>query len=130
MAILLLEGKNLQTERLNTGKRCLLRDLNVMVNGELYSAPEGMVTDFSSIPWFGRWLVDWSRVDIAGVIHDRLYETGEVNRRHADNVWFEIAIAGNRAANRMQAYICWLALRVGGGFAWRRCRRQDGLRES
>ena len=27
-------------------------------------------TDYSSLPWAKRWLVNWSRVDIAGVVHD------------------------------------------------------------
>jgi hypothetical protein len=123
-AVELLSGP-LRTERMKDGRRSLLRDLEAKVEGETIVVPEGSVTDFSSIPWFGRFLVRWSRVDLAGVVHDRLYQDGNRSRAYADRVWRLVARAGERRANALQAWIGWFALRVGGWMAWNRYRRRD-----
>ena len=49
----LLSGP-LQTERQADGRRLLLRDLVVSAQEEEIAVPEQTVSDFSSIPWFGR----------------------------------------------------------------------------
>ena len=67
----------LRTERQPNGTRILLRELNVDVDSTVINVPEGISTDFSTIPWYGRFLVRWSRVDIAGVVHDYLYHKQE-----------------------------------------------------
>ena len=118
-------GEMMQTERREDGKRILLRDLILEINGELVTIPAGTITDFSSIPWFGRMLVRWSKVDIAGVVHDRYYQTGTIKRSRADAVWRMVAMAGTHHANAVQAWIGWLALRLGGWLAWRHYRNQD-----
>lgn len=118
-------GDPLQTERLEDGRRRLLRNLVVKVDGLTITVPVDNVTDFSSIPWFGRALVRWSRVDIAGVVHDWLYETGPVSRARADKIWFLVAIAGEHHANLFQAGLGWLGLRIGGWIGWNRYRRRD-----
>jgi hypothetical protein len=120
-----LVGGSLQTERLADGRRRLLRDLVVEVAGEPITIPMGTVTDFSTIPWFGRILVRWSRVDIAGVVHDWLYQTGTTTRSHADNVWRLVARAGKHRANAFQAWTAWAALRIGGWYVWARYRAGD-----
>ncbi len=117
----------MQTERLEDGRRQLLRDLVVKIDGERISVPAGTITDFSSIPWFGRMFMRWSRVDIAGVVHDWLYQTGSMSRGRADKIWRLIAIAGKHPANAFQAWLGWLALRFGGWIAWYRHRRQDSV---
>ena len=61
-----LVSENLRTERLSDGTRSLLRELVVEVDSIEIDVPQGVITDFSTIPWFGRILVRWSRVDIAG----------------------------------------------------------------
>lgn len=64
----------LQTERLPGGNRKLLRRLVVQLDDDtILTVPKGFETDFSSIPRFARSFIDWSRVDIAGVVHDFLY---------------------------------------------------------
>ena len=118
-------GKMLQTERRENGKRFLLRDLNLEIEGDPITIPADTVTDFSSIPWYGRILVRWSKVDIAGVVHDWYYQTGDTSRARADAIWRLVAMAGTYHANAFQAWVGWLALRVGGWIAWRRYRRQD-----
>lgn len=120
-----LKSDPLQTERLKDGRRRLLRELVVEIEATPIHVPENTVTDFSSIPWFGRILVRWSRVDIAGVVHDRLYQTGQCSRRDADRVWRLAATAGERHANALQAWVGWLALRVGGWIAWNRHRQRE-----
>jgi len=118
-------GKMLQTERREDGKRFLLRDLNLEIEGDPIRIPADTVTDFSSIPWYGRILVRWSKVDIAGVVHDWYYQTGAASRARADEIWRLLAVAGTHHANAFQAWVGWLALRIGGWIAWRRYRRQD-----
>lgn len=120
-----LRGGPLRTERLANGRRRLLRDLVVQVAGEPITVPAGTETDFSSIPWFGRILVRWSRVDVAGVVHDWLYQTGGTSRARADEIWRLVAIAGEHHANAFQARICWLGLRLGGWYAWDQHRQGD-----
>ncbi len=75
-----LVSDNLQTERMSDGRRRLLRELVVEVDGLLITVPAGTLTDFSTIPWFGRALVRWSKVDIAGVVHDWIYQTEFTSR--------------------------------------------------
>ena len=110
----------LQTERLPDGKRKLLRELALLVEGKKYPIEEGYVTDYSSIPCFARFIVRWSRVDIAGIIHDWLYEKGPENRREADRIWKIVAQSGKHHANCLQAGICWFGLRLGAWCAWNR----------
>ncbi len=116
-------GNMMQTERREDGKRRLLRDLIVEIEGDRITIPANTVTDFSSIPWYGRILVRWSKVDIAGVVHDWYYQTGFTSRAQADAIWRILAMAGTHHANAIQAWIGWLALRVGGWIAWRRYRQ-------
>ena len=114
-------GGLLQTERRNDGTRTLLRDLKVVVGSTEIVVPKGTVTDFSTIPWYGRILVRWSKVDIAGVVHDHLYHKQIFTRSRADQIWRLCAVSGNHRANPVQAWIGWLALRLGGWYAWHQC---------
>lgn len=113
----------MQTERLHDGRRRLLRELVVEVDGKKITVDEGTETDFSTIPWPGRFLVHWSKVDIAGVVHDWLYQTGSGTQAQADKVWRLVAMAGQHHANPIQAWTGWLALRIGGRWAWSNYRR-------
>ena len=76
------------------------------------------MTDFSSIPTLFQWVVHWSKVDVAGVVHDYLYDRGTLSRWQADRVWFEVARSGDHRANCVQASACWLALRLFGWCVW------------
>ena len=108
----------LQTERRHDGKRKLLRPLIVDIGASELTIHRGFVTDFSSIPTLFQWVVRWSRVDVAGVVHDYLYARGALNRWQADWIWFEIARSGDHCANFVQAVACWLALRLCGWCIW------------
>ena len=95
------------------------------MDGEQFTVPGDTLTDFSSIPWFGRVLVRFSKVDIAGVVHDWLYQTAITSRKRADRIWRLCAIAGEHHANAFQGWVGWFALRVGGWLSWRAHRKRD-----
>ena len=116
----------LRTERLPNGRRKLIRNLVVKLEGGTkITVPDGFETDFSSIPAFARSFIDWSRVDIAGVVHDFLYWCPQrgIDRKSADGIWREIAGAGERRANWFQQWLGWTGLRIGGWWAFRNARR-------
>lgn len=116
----------LQTERIPDGRRRLLRDLVVKVGYYArIEAQKNFTTDFSSIPWFARFLVRWSKVDIAGIAHDWLYQTGLSTRKTADEVWRLVAMAGEHRASPFQARLCWIFLRIFSCRAWKSYRNQD-----
>ena len=116
----------LQTERLSNGKRVLLRPLKVKLeDGTIYTVPEGFVTDFSSVPALARPLICWSKVDIAGVVHDYLYwcRHADVTRRHADAVWRELAGAGTHSLSTPTKWLAWGGLFLGGWWSHRKARQ-------
>ncbi len=122
----------LQTERLSDGRRKLLREFNLKIDDEFFAIEKDFETDYSSIPWFGRFVVHWSKVDIAGVIHDWLYKFGKIDgtaitRSYADRVWRKTAKSGSHHANGVQAWICWISLRLFGFIVWRRYRKEQDL---
>jgi hypothetical protein len=114
----------LRTERQPDGTRILLRELKLDVDSTVINVAEGTNTDFSTIPWYGRILVRWSRVDIAGVVHDYLYHKQEFSRSRADRIWRLCAVSGEHRANQFQAWVGWFALRIGGWLAWNACKRR------
>lgn len=118
-------GSLLRTERQPDGRRKLLQPLGVIVDGEQITVPKDTRTDFSSIPSYARFLVRWSKVDLAGVVHDNLYQEGELPRRLADRVLRLVAVSGTYRANFVQAWIAWFFLRTFGYIAWRQHRKND-----
>lgn len=115
----------LQTERLGNGNRTLIRALSVKLeDGTEIRVPDGFETDFSSIPFWARPFLHWSRVDIAGVAHDFLYWCPQPNidRKRADAIWREMAGAGKRRANWLQRWLGWIGLRLCGWRAYDRAR--------
>jgi len=109
-------GQPLQTERLPTGERKLSRELVYNDDGESINVPAGFTTDYSSYPmvllyflvpvllWlFGLsplWglllllIPDWSRVDIAGILHDYGWRS-DMGFMKSNNLWFKTAIRGD-----------------------------------
>lgn len=113
--------------RSTDGTRTLLEEITVTVDGRSWTIPAGFQTDFSSIPAvpFARLLIDWRRVDMAGVVHDFLYQQapGGITRKQADEVWRRVARAGAYAAGPFQALLGYLGLRAGGWYVWNGYRR-------
>ena len=106
----------LQVERLPDGRRKLLRCLRYKVNGvkDPIEVCAGHVTDFSSDP-IG--LLDWSKVDVAGVIHDYLYQNPDRvgSRWQEDLIWFKIARSGKWRCSLLSAILGWAGLVL---FGW------------
>ena len=137
----------LRVERQPNGDRKLLNDLGVLVDtrftGKVNVSPgtgslqcQGkagtkitvyytFISDYSSIPTPFQWVVHWSKVDIAGVIHDFLYRNTDCSRTEADRVWWKLARAGGHRADPLQAWLCWLMLWLVGG--WCRPTVREGL---
>ena len=134
----------LLVERQPDGNRKLMRDLEVEVrlHGRIVKikVPTGFVTDYSSIPTPLHGFVRWSRVDIAGVVHDWLYwKCGVISKRkkvrltrtEADTIWRRIALSGCRPAHGWQAVLCWFAIRGAGTSTWNGyAKRRELARES
>ncbi|QDV50652.1 DUF1353 domain-containing protein [Gimesia fumaroli] len=117
----------LQTERLADGSRRLLRHLVVNVHGKEIMVPSNYITDSRSLPGLSQLLTDCSRVDLAGVIHDRLYETSQFTRCETDTIWRLVARSGSSRANWLQAWWGWFLIRLGARFAWDRERKKNRL---
>ncbi|QDT89282.1 DUF1353 domain-containing protein [Gimesia algae] len=117
----------LQTERLPDGSRRLLRSIKVKVRDKEIMVPAGFSSDFSSLPLLSQILIDSARVDLAGVIHDRLYVTGQFTRCETDTIWRLMAQSGECHANLFQAWLGWLLIRLGARFAWDRARKKSRL---
>jgi hypothetical protein len=121
----------LRTERLADGKRELLSELRRESCGATIVVPDGFQTDYSSIPFWARFVVRWSRVDVAGVVHDWCYhvglqdESGRPSRALSDRIWRDIARRGQSRANALQAWVCWTGLWLGGWCAWNKSRARD-----
>ena len=115
----------LRTERLPNGNRILIRNLVVESGNDTeITVPCGFETDFSSIPRCARSFIHWARVDIAGVVHDFLYwcPQADISRNRADDIWREVAGAGEHCANGIQRWLGWAGLRLFGWWAYRKAR--------
>lgn len=111
----------LSVTRLLDGKRILNSSLEfVDATGLGHRVRAGFKTDYSSIPSALHWIVRWSKVDYAGVVHDHLYCTKDVPRKVADQTWREVAMKGRHRANALQAWVCYLGLRAFGWMYWRK----------
>lgn len=87
------------------------------VAGATFTVPRGYVTDFASVPrWPAAYWLFGDTSHAAAVIHDYLYTQKRVPRALADRVLREAsAVSGVPAWRR---WPMWLAVRLGGGFAW------------
>ena len=123
----------LRVERLPSGDRKLIAPLKVTglgtrlpkaVNADGGTVTQGtvfieaeFVTDYSSIPTKLHGFVRWSKVDIAGVVHDFLYRNTDCPRIEADAIWRELARSGKHGAGWFQAWVAWVMLSGFGGWS-------------
>lgn len=90
---------------------------------EQICVPLGFLTDLASVPRLLRWVVNPSgaRISRAAVIHDLLYRSREMreryNRKQADAIMKDAMRAAG--CSKAHSQIVYLALRLGGFFAWR-----------
>lgn len=90
------------------------------IDHALFVVPEGYVTDFASVPWYGRMFFpqfgQWAE---AAVVHDWLYDVGEPEQRlYADRV-FKRAIE-EQTGGKVASTLMFLAVRFGGARAYKK----------
>ena len=133
MSLEILPPGALQVERMPDGRRKLLRPLILELDGEQIVIPSNFETDYSSWP---RWLPgpNYSRVDLAGVVHDYCFKHAtlglggrEVGYVESNRVWYRIAKAGT---SWTKCPLLWAlagraGLFVGAWWQWYRYRSQD-----
>jgi hypothetical protein len=119
---------------MSDGRRRLLRDLNLRIVDEELTVPENFETDYSSWP---RLLPgpSFKRIDIAGVVHDALFQWGTwgiagrpVTYAEANRVWYVVARAGDHPDARASWFWAWagrIGLLVGSWLVWLKYRRRD-----
>ena len=123
----------LRTERLADGTRELLAELTREARDVTIVVPKGFQTDYSSIPFWARFVVRWSKVDVAGVVHDWCYhvglqdESGKPSKALSDHIWRDIARGGESKANPLQAWVCWVGLRLDARQPWKEHRARDAM---
>ena len=85
--------------------------------------PKGFVTDFASVPrFFWRLLPPLGRYNLASLVHDFLYRTGDCTRAQADMIFYDLMeYLGVSYPVRL---VMWLGVRVGGGRVWARYRER------
>ena len=123
----------LRLERCSDGKRQLLQDFRVTVmvgkdEQREITVPAGFKTDFSSIPSALQWTMHWTKVDVAGVVHDWLYanaQTLNMTKLQTDRIWWDIARSGEIRAHPVQAAAGWLALITVGCLVWLRYKKNQ-----
>lgn len=146
---IVLESTNRDLESVTTydvGTRSITffgYDIGEEGSGLSIIVPTQFETDFASIPWFARWLIKtWGRHTNPAIIHDYLYRGGKVNfksdfgkpvkvpkdllfpmsRKNADQIMLEAMEVMN--VRKWRRLVIYYGLRIGGGFAWRRLRKQ------
>lgn len=84
------------------------------LTGQVFVVQKGFVTDFTSVPWFGRSLIDPEGPTArAALIHDWLYAIGEKNKRkEADDIFYRAMI--KYGVDDTKARIAYNAVRLGG----------------
>jgi hypothetical protein len=132
-----LLSEPLRVDRMENGRRRLVRDLVIDLGGDLglgngkypgfscspldttiVTVPEGFRTDFSSIPSLARPFYRFDSVDLAGCCHDLAYRVG-VPRPVADRIWEIVATSGRTRVGRVRGRLGWLGLRMLGCVAYR-----------
>lgn len=94
------------------------------VAGQRIIVPAGYVTDFASVPRIPiAYLLFGGRANAAATIHDWLYTVGTLPKRVCDAVFYEAMRASKMRWWR--AWWMWLGVALGGGRAWRECRKDD-----
>ena len=107
----------LKVIRLKDGRRLVTRDLEYRVGANtVITVKKGFKTDYSSDP-IG--LIDWSQADVAGVVHDYLYQhPGQIanikTRAQEDKIWLQISRHGAWRVGPFRAYLGYLGIRLFG----------------
>lgn len=91
------------------------------LNGMDHSIRPGFITNLGSVPKRLRHIVDTNdETLLAFVIHDYIYSktVSGISRKDADRAMLEIAIMSGQ--DKIEAYIAWIGVRIGGWLAFKR----------
>lgn len=90
------------------------------------TVPEGFVTDLASVPrWVVAYLIAGGKAVRAAVVHDYLYDTGQVEREQADAVFREAMDIEKDPEESWLRWAMWAAVRAGGWIPYNSYRRRD-----
>lgn len=88
---------------------------------EQATVPIGFTTDGASVPPWAQVCTGWQKWEdpqrYPAIVHDWLYCKPGVAKRHADAVFH--ALLRSEGANLFQAWVMYLAVIIGGGWAYR-----------
>lgn len=81
------------------------------------AVPAGFITDLASVPRLPfAYLLAGGIGHAAAVLHDWLYSCHAVDRKTADNLFYEALVA--LGISRWRAYLMWIGVRAGGWASW------------
>jgi len=112
----------------------IARNWQIDYGDYVIEVPIGFISDGNSVPWlFTRMVPKFGRNTLAGIVHDWLYaepyvygkggKVWHVDRKFADRVRLNICV--KCCVPWYQRTLSYIFLRLFGGFAWRRHRKED-----
>jgi hypothetical protein len=100
--------------------------LTFQVDGRPFVVPKGFTTDGASVPWWAQVLTGWRPWDEpqrwAAIVHDWAYCSPGVRKLWADRAFR--AVLKSEGAGWLRREVMYLAVRIGGGPAYRTDQRQ------
>ncbi len=109
-----------------SGLYCLAEHYDVEAHGFVFTIAKGYQFDGASIPpvfWIAFYSPYDPKVIKAALVHDFLYDTHEVSRKEADQVFK--SFLEEKGVPRPRAFLMWLAVRMFGWIGWRKPNPQD-----
>ena len=94
------------------------------VDGRIYEAPRGMLTELASIPVVAGWAFDKVDLRLPGAMHDAQYLISTITgaKRHdLDRLFAEMC--GVMGGTEIQQGLLHAGLDVGGGASWDKCQK-------
>jgi hypothetical protein len=85
--------------------------------GKTITVPAGFVTDFASVPWYGRWFISvLGKHSIPAIVHDYLYWEQRCSRDQADAILREAM--GEYSSSSYDQMAVYYAVKYGAQGAW------------
>lgn len=85
--------------------------------GQMITVPAGFVTDFASVPWYGRWFINvLGKHSIPAIVHDYLYWEQRCTRDEADAILQEAM--GEYSSSSIDQTVVFYAVKYGAQSAW------------
>ena len=83
----------------------------------IVAVPAGFITDLASVPRILQsWVPQHGAHSLAAIIHDYLYATQPISRKHADDMFLEAL--EDSGVGLLRRYALYAGVRVGGWIAW------------